>query len=190
MHPPCVLVRQGFSTGLPERLQLALLQTLPGLGRVKMLRPAYAVEYDYLPAHQCHGTLETKKIRGLFFSGQLNGTTGAVRMVASAELNAGLRAPGDLDYLSSVVTRGKGSVSAWQRLEIGCFIAAGARRASASVCSYGVLPHPIHLLVLLAQPRPITNGEPAPHPQATRRPLRRACCRASTRPAGRRAWPP
>jgi tRNA uridine 5-carboxymethylaminomethyl modification enzyme len=43
-----------------------------------MLRPAYAVEYDYLPAHQCHASLETKKFRGLFFSGQLNGTTGAL----------------------------------------------------------------------------------------------------------------
>ena len=41
-----------------------------------MLRPAYAVEYDYLPAHQCHRTLMTKKIEGLFFSGQINGTTG------------------------------------------------------------------------------------------------------------------
>ncbi len=41
-----------------------------------MLRPAYAVEYDYFPAHQCHPTLETKSIQGLFFSGQLNGTTG------------------------------------------------------------------------------------------------------------------
>ncbi len=41
-----------------------------------MLRPAYAVEYDYLPAHQCNATLETKRIGGLFFSGQLNGTTG------------------------------------------------------------------------------------------------------------------
>ena len=67
---------QGFSTGLPERLQLALLHTLPGLERCKMLRPAYAVEYDFLPAMQCHNTLETKKMRGLFFSGQLNGTTG------------------------------------------------------------------------------------------------------------------
>lgn len=67
---------QGFSTGLPERLQLALLRTLPGLEQCVMLRPAYAVEYDYLPAHQCHRTLMTKKIEGLFFSGQINGTTG------------------------------------------------------------------------------------------------------------------
>ncbi len=67
---------QGFSTGLPERLQLALLRTLPGLENVKMLRPAYAVEYDFLPAYQCAPSLETKKIAGLFFSGQINGTTG------------------------------------------------------------------------------------------------------------------
>lgn len=49
---------------------------LAGLEQCKMLRPAYAVEYDYFPAHQCHPTLETKSIQGLFFSGQLNGTTG------------------------------------------------------------------------------------------------------------------
>lgn len=67
---------QGFSTGLPERLQLPLLRTLPGLENCSMLRPAYAVEYDYLPAHQCHSSLMTKRIEGLFFSGQINGTTG------------------------------------------------------------------------------------------------------------------
>ncbi|XVF14850.1 hypothetical protein REPUB_Repub09cG0096700 [Reevesia pubescens] len=67
---------QGFSTGLPERLQLPLLRTLPGLENCSMLRPAYAVEYDYLPAHQCSRSLMTKKILGLFFSGQINGTTG------------------------------------------------------------------------------------------------------------------
>ncbi|XP_068648029.1 uncharacterized protein [Aristolochia californica] len=67
---------QGFSTGLPERLQLALLRTLPGLENCSMLRPAYAVEYDYLPAYQCSRSLMTKNIEGLFFSGQINGTTG------------------------------------------------------------------------------------------------------------------
>ena len=145
---PARLALQGFSTGLPERLQLALLHSLPGLEQCKMLRPAYAgmraplvfilpccihpsahllicmhalpacdgpshtsvhqalplthpfsgaacsilpllpcpaVEYDYLPAHQCHATLETKRVQGLFFSGQLNGTTGA----PSAALPAG-----------------------------------------------------------------------------------------------------
>jgi tRNA uridine 5-carboxymethylaminomethyl modification enzyme len=67
---------QGFSTGLPERLQLELLKTLPGLENCIMLRPAYAVEYDYLPATQCYPTLMTKKIEGLFCAGQINGTTG------------------------------------------------------------------------------------------------------------------
>ena len=56
---------QGFSTGLPEPLQLQLLRTLPGLENCKILRPAYAVEYDFLPAYQCKPTLETKKILSL-----------------------------------------------------------------------------------------------------------------------------
>ncbi|NER27643.1 MAG: tRNA uridine-5-carboxymethylaminomethyl(34) synthesis enzyme MnmG [Symploca sp. SIO1C4] len=67
---------QGFSTGLPEQLQLQMLRTLPGLENCQMLRPAYAVEYDYLPATQCYPSLMTKKIEGLFCAGQINGTTG------------------------------------------------------------------------------------------------------------------
>ncbi|NER99925.1 MAG: tRNA uridine-5-carboxymethylaminomethyl(34) synthesis enzyme MnmG, partial [Symploca sp. SIO1B1] len=67
---------QGFSTGLPENLQLRMLRSLPGLENCVMLRPAYAVEYDYLPATQCYPTLMTKKIDGLFCAGQINGTTG------------------------------------------------------------------------------------------------------------------
>ncbi|NET37657.1 MAG: tRNA uridine-5-carboxymethylaminomethyl(34) synthesis enzyme MnmG [Cyanothece sp. SIO1E1] len=67
---------QGFSTGLPEGLQLQMLRSLPGLENCAMLRPAYAVEYDFLPATQCYPTLMTKKIEGLFCAGQINGTTG------------------------------------------------------------------------------------------------------------------
>lgn len=74
------------------RMTLLLTAANPeGLEQCKMLRPAYAVEYDYFPAYQCRRTLETRSIRGLFFSGQLNGTTG-YEEAAGQGLVAGLNA--------------------------------------------------------------------------------------------------
>ncbi len=82
---------QGFSTGLPENIQLELLRTLPGLTKCKMLRPAYAVEYEYIPATQLNPSLETKEIENLFSAGQINGTTGYEEAAAQG-LVAGINA--------------------------------------------------------------------------------------------------
>jgi tRNA uridine 5-carboxymethylaminomethyl modification enzyme len=66
----------GLSTSLPEDVQLAAVRTVAGLGRAELMRPGYAIEYDYCPPTQLRATLETKSVPGLFLAGQINGTTG------------------------------------------------------------------------------------------------------------------
>jgi tRNA uridine 5-carboxymethylaminomethyl modification enzyme len=66
----------GFSTSLPEHIQRKALATIPGLEKTEIVRLGYAVEYDFFPPHQLQFTLETKRISGLYFAGQINGTSG------------------------------------------------------------------------------------------------------------------
>ena len=66
----------GFSTSMPEDVQIKALQTIPGLETCELIRPGYAIEYDYFPTKQLKSTLESKRISGLFLAGQLNGTSG------------------------------------------------------------------------------------------------------------------
>jgi tRNA uridine 5-carboxymethylaminomethyl modification enzyme len=85
---------QGMSTSLPEDVQVAFLRTMPGLEKVELIRPGYAVEYDYVLPSQLQYTLETKKIGGLFCAGQINGTSGYEEAAAQgivAGLNAALQ---------------------------------------------------------------------------------------------------
>ena len=81
----------GFSTSLPEDTQYHALRTIPGFENVVMIRPGYAIEYDYFPPHQIRRNMETKLVDGLYFAGQINGTTG-YEEAASQGLMAGINA--------------------------------------------------------------------------------------------------
>ncbi|MBE9575788.1 tRNA uridine-5-carboxymethylaminomethyl(34) synthesis enzyme MnmG [Flavobacterium proteolyticum] len=87
----CEYYINGFSTSLPEDIQFKALRSVAGFENVKFFRPGYAIEYDYFPPTQLQHTLETKLVEGLYFAGQINGTTG-YEEAASQGLMAGINA--------------------------------------------------------------------------------------------------
>jgi len=92
----------GFSSSLPEDVQLNSLRTVPGLESVEFIRPGYAIEYDFFPPSQLKATMETKRVKGLFFAGQVNGTSGYEEAAAQG-LMAGINASLGIDGLEPFV---------------------------------------------------------------------------------------
>jgi tRNA uridine 5-carboxymethylaminomethyl modification enzyme len=94
----------GFSTSLPEDVQVKAIRKIPGFENVKLFRPGYAIEYDYFPPTQLFSSLETKLVKGLFFAGQINGTTG-YEEAACQGLMAGINAHQSVKNLEPLILK-------------------------------------------------------------------------------------
>ena len=94
----------GFSTSLPEEVQVKALRSVPGFENCRIFRPGYAIEYDFFPPTQLHHTLETKLLGNLFFAGQINGTTG-YEEAACQGLMAGINAHQTAHHLEPVILK-------------------------------------------------------------------------------------
>jgi NAD/FAD-utilizing enzyme apparently involved in cell division len=94
----------GFSTSLPEHIQLKALRSMPALKNVRFFRPGYAIEYDFFPPSQLKASLETKILSGLFFAGQINGTSGYEEAAAQG-LMAGINASSYINKKAPLILR-------------------------------------------------------------------------------------